>query len=269
MEWLLLGGILGGLVGGISQIFTDVQSVQEFDRTVGEGGYIDTDLANKKKQMDAEYAIAKKQANREADKQDKQTTRGESTLSDNISAQTAMLNLEQAMSGLSLNTSETELGQSYGASLASMSSNGTRSSSLNQAVEMQAALSTAQIESQKEAGRNSYDFSLKNIIDSMANGVFDIQTSRDDTNYLRNSYEAGGAAYESYQANLTYLNDQAKLEKRRLADSFKDWQDNTGLRYLNAIFNGATTGFNATTKVLATGDDFGWWNISNYNPGGK
>jgi len=261
--WAIIGLIGGGLVGLLSQDAADRQWNREAQRAIDAAGEEKTRQLN---YLDESFELSKKKAGREADRQDLQTTVSESLAAGSLATQMESLSLNQVAFGENLNAAEMNAGASYGSDLASLAASGTRSGtgSMAEAVDMQAAVNAAQLESQKESGRKGSELDLSGVLNNLSSTNFGLQQSRDDAAQLRADYEEGGLAYKDYQLQRKKTEEgyDAEIKQMRLQKEDYNSFSNVNARWFSSLFHGATTGAGLTYNVAATGREEGWWNLA-------
>lgn len=264
MGFLIYLAILGGAAMGItSQEMADEDYNAEGQVTLEQ---IEEEKTRQLNYLDESFGLSKEKAGREADRQDLQTTVSESLASGSLATQMETLSLNQVAFGENLNAAEMNAGASYGSDLASLAASGTRSGtgSMADAVDMQAAVNAAQIESQKESGRKGAELDLSGVLNNLASTNFGLRQSRDDAAQLRADYEEGGLAYRDYMLARKKTEEGYDAESARIQGQLDRYNDNEHrtLRLLGSMFRGATTGASLAYNVATTGREEGWWNLS-------
>lgn len=264
MGFLIYLAILGGAAMGLaSQDMADEDYNAEGQATLEQ---IKEEKTRQLNYLDESFELSKEKAGREADRQDLQTTVSESLASGSLAGQMKSLSLNQAVFGENLNAAEMNAGASYGNNLASLAASGTRSGtgSMADAVDMQAAVNAAQIESQKESGRKGAELDLSGVLNNLASTNFGLQQSRDDAAQLRADYEEGGLAYRDYMLARKRTEEGYDAESARIQGQLDRYNDNghRALRLFGSMFHGATTGASLAYNVATTGREEGWWNLS-------
>ena len=259
----IIGLIGGGLVGLLSQDAADRQWNREAQQAIEDAGNEKTRQLN---YLDESWELSKEKAGREADRQDLQTTVSESLAAGSLATQMESLSLHQVAFGENLNAAEMNAGASYGSDLASLAASGTRSGtgSMAAAVDMQAAVNAAQLESQKESGRKGSELDLSGILNNLSSTNFGLQQSRDVAAQLRADYEEGGLAYKDYQLQRKKTEEGYDAEISRLERQKEEFNsfDSVNSRWFSSLFHGATTGASLAYNVAATGREEGWWNLA-------
>lgn len=218
--------------------------------------------------MDLNFEINKKDALKNADNSDIQTTMQEGLVSEDFNNNLDALRLGQESDALGWNMQAIQNEMSEGDALSSMAISGTRGSSMNDAVEMQSSLNSQQLQLQEDTQRKGQDIQLASLLNNLANNTFNMQMSRNNAMDLRMAYDDGsvygkaGDQYNLYTKNRA-LQEKAYLDQiddlKRQRDDTRNWWKNT-LGAIGAGFTGATTGANVGGKV----DQFNY----NLNGGG-
>ena len=241
MIGLIIGAAVGAVAGGISALSSTNTQDKALQRQI-QNEKIKALLAVNS--LDQEFAIAKDEANKSADKSDAQQDLNEGFLSADINNELEILQANEEAQGLSNNTQAMSIGQSTGDSLSQMAASGTRNSSQAQAVEMQETVNNAQLEASEKQARANDDYSLYKLLNSLSENTADIQTARTDALDLRQSYEVGGNQYKTYQNNrnntlINYYMDINELQTQRSQLLNKG---NIALSTATSAFNGAASG---------------------------
>lgn len=240
------------------------------------------------------FEVEKAEANRSADRSDKQMDFSERALSDSFNTQIGQLQINQMLNGLAYNAQSVSMGQQKGSELAAMAGNGTRAgSSLSQAVEMEGAMNAYSMQMQQNAQRQGDKLGINQALRGVQSSMFDIGNARNDADYLRGQYEQGGNKYalmenqlgnflsnynlganqtnESFLRNLENLNNMYNQEKTNMANYYTrarenaeyDYSkftsdENTNMRFMKGMFNTGTAVNN-----------FAWQSYSNVKYFGK
>lgn len=268
MEWSLILGIALAAVGGITGAW---DALRDADRT-------DDELKEKQKDIQEEYELNKKilddnfqkskdeaenraeGVRREADINDKGLNLSERSLSQTTNTGISDLQNQQKQDALDWNIYAINAGKEKGGALAQLGTNGTRAgSSLSDAVELDAALNSQQLQTQQDNKRAGYDNFLGNLLMNYTQGNFSIYQGRQNNIYQRGQadrlegmYQEGGAEWNSYQLQL----DKLKLES-----------DNAWNQLDRARHNNAKDKWWNFASSLLTGGKAGWstgTDIGNY-----
>lgn len=187
--------------------------------------------------MDLEFEQDKKAAIKSADRSDQLSTMNEGTVSNQHNNAIEQLSLQQIADAYSFNYMAENSAAQTGNALAAQAGSGTRTSSVMDAVDMQAAQSAQQLQLTENQQRAGYDANLNGILSALAQNRFQIQANRTDALDLRTSYDVGGDQYEIYQK-------QRALQEKAYNDLIQDIgyqiEDNTGwkagLKTLGRLF---------------------------------
>lgn len=187
--------------------------------------------------MDLEFEQDKKAAIKSADRSDQLSTMNEGTVSNQHNNAIEQLSLQQIADAYSFNYMAENSAAQTGNALAAQAGSGTRTSSVMDAVDMQAAQSAQQLQLTEDQQRAGYDANLNGILSALAQNRFQIQANRTDALDLRTSYDVGGDQYEIYQK-------QRALQEKAYNDLIQDIgyqiEDNTGwkagLKTLGRLF---------------------------------
>lgn len=187
--------------------------------------------------MDLEFEQDKKAAIKSADRSDQLSTMNEGTVSNQHNNAIEQLSLQQIADAYSFNYMAENSAAQTGNALTAQAGSGTRTSSVMDAVDMQAAQSAQQLQLTEDQQRAGYDANLNGILSALAQNRFQIQANRTDALDLRTSYDVGGDQYEIYQK-------QRALQEKAYNDLIQDIgyqiEDNTGwkagLKTLGRLF---------------------------------
>lgn len=187
--------------------------------------------------MDLEFEQDKKAAIKSADRSDQLSTMNEGTVSNQHNNAIEQLSLQQIADAYSFNYMAENSAAQTGNALTAQAGSGTRTSSVMDAVDMQAAQSAQQLQLTEDQQRAGYDSNLNGILSALAQNRFQIQANRTDALDLRTSYDVGGDQYEIYQK-------QRALQEKAYNDLIQDIgyqiEDNTGwkagLKTLGRLF---------------------------------
>ena len=149
--------------------------------------------------MDMQWEESVTKANQQADAEDKAVTLEEAVLGDNVNAEIANVQAAETDSTYSYNNAAASIGQSQGEANAAAAASGTRSSSVLQAAQTNAAAQQTQLQAEEDAERKSQDLSLQSALNSAAAETGQLQTKRDDAAQTRADYAVGGQQYNIYQ----------------------------------------------------------------------
>ena len=156
--------------------------------------------------------------------------------------------LGQASDAIEWNNASMQIASQTGTSYAGLAASGVRAgSSLSDAVLMESATNEAQLQFAQDAKRRSDDNNLASVLNNLAGQKYNIyqnrvgaDITRDDAQYLRNSYLEGGHNWNLYQNNKAQLNLKYDYE----IDQHTGW---------NKALNAAGAFFGFGSKALQTG----------------
>lgn len=168
--------------------------------------------------LDLQFDIDQKNALHEADKLDTTTNFKENDLSNSFNTELDNLINQQEAEAFGWNVQAMQNGVQTGSELANLANSGIRSgSSLSNAVEMESAVNSAQLQLQEDSARKSESNMLGNLFNGLGSGQFDIWNNRDNADYTRSSWNEGGDQWNLYQkrranTELTYDQKLAQLD---------------------------------------------------------
>lgn len=206
--------------------------------------------------LDLQFKEAKDAANKSADRSDLNSDMNENTVSNQTNAAIEQLSLQQIADAYSFNYAAEQSSAETGNALSAQAVSGTRTSSVMDAVDMQAAQSAQQLQLAEDQARAGYDANLDGILAALAQNRFQIQNNRTDAIDLRASYEKGGNQYEIYSANrgMTEKAYNNKLQDIGMElDDYSGWKNS--LRAIGRLFGvkNAGTGYQLGQNIA----DFG------------
>lgn len=269
MGTLIVGGVLA-LVGGAISIYSgwkkskeqqaelQRQKQQEQERT-------DRQLAI----MDAEYDVAKKNANKNADRADSDATLGEDTLSHAYTNAIRDLSVTQEGYGLQNQQQQIASGMQTADAETMLAQSGIRSgSSGTDAIAQQEDMNARSMEYTQKAQNRQSEATLWNAYDTLDNGLDDLQNTRTDAKDLRDSYNPGGDQYNLYQLNR----DNVVQGGNATAANYDVGIKNAKYGVWDAVtdgFSGARTGYSVGTSVSSFATNWGAGGFSNAFTGGN
>lgn len=274
----LIAGIIGAVVGGVVGV---VNTIIDSNNAMADAQNQEDALAaqhkDRKDLLDLEFANAKAEAERNADKADAQADLqdqgldiSERAISDDYNNQIDAIQVQQESNLFSWNTALMQAGASEGASLANAAASGVRAgSTMSQAIEMESAVNSAALQQQQDTARQSINNNLDTLFNSLnqnqfsiMSGRIDADNTRDDAAYLRNSYKEGGNNYKIYQQNLKSLNTNYELSYNELERQKQKISSSMGWNTVAALLSGGASGFATGSKI---GSSIQNW--SGYNGG--
>ncbi len=256
MEFALIAGIIGAAVGAASGLIgtlTDDYRARERDQE--RLNQIEEDYSLATKEAELKYKQAEDEARRNAEKAkvqadliDQSAELNERTLSSDVNSAIDDLYLSQAADTYSWNNAAMQAASSTGASYAALGASGVRAgSSLSEAVLMESATNSAQLQFSQDAKRRQDSNNLSKVLSSLAGGIMDIRQNRIGADWTRGeadtlikSFSQGGSNYNLYQNQLNQLKasrDHSKTEVNR------DWEEHAGWNsFWNAFISMHTMG---------------------------
>lgn len=255
------------LVGAGANLFGYARDVQkandEYGRQIAEQERL---KAQQLKDLDLEFEIASNKAKKNADRQDKGLTLEEMFTSDGLNGQFDALRLGQEGNVLDWNIQAMQNDQQKGQELSAMAASGTRSSSMADAVEMEASVNSQALQLQEDQTRAQNKIQLANLFGNLGEAVNSISLGREDAMDLRTSYDEGGDNWRLYQNERQNTIDNFNSNINQLQRGQRDLNKNAWKGGLKALFGGASSGF----QVGAGLQDFASkWSAPSFNTVGK
>jgi hypothetical protein len=239
-----------------------VGDVQAMDSLGDYEDFINQQYALNLDKVNTEYAAAKEaaeksaaQANKQADITDVAQDVKETALSQDFNATIDNLYLNQKQNVLEWNAQAMNAGRSEGAALAGLAGSGIRAgSSLSEAIEMESAVNSQQLQFSQDATRKTQDNQLGMLLTNLAGNKVDIYGNRVGADVTRanaldlvNSYAEGGSNYNLYKNQLATLKNQYDYNMKQIdneRDKHSGW---------NAFWNGVSSFFTMGAAGAKTG----------------
>lgn len=260
--------IVGLISGSVNAAASHLEDSDEWNRLEAKKRRAEKAYNANKKKAEDDFLQAQTEAERnakkgeeEADLVDLGADITETAVGNDFNAAIDDLYLSQASDTWSWNNAAMQAGSSAGASYAALAGSGVRAGgSLSDAVLMESSLNSAQLQFSQDAKRRSDNNNLGSVLNQLAGNRFNIyqnrysaDVTRDDANWLRNSYLEGGLNYNLYQDNLDIM----RIDFENTTNKLKDYQDeidkNRNAKAWTAFFGGASkgasVGYNAGNAV--------------------
>ena len=275
----LASGTLTGVLGAKAATSEYDKEVEDLERKQREYLIDDTDdytseiedelnlldLTFEEKKKDAEHSADLKDI--EADRTDSLATQTETAANNDFANQFDLLNLSWQQDALNFNNANMQIGQSTGNALSTAAASGTRTSSMNDAIALEAANNEAQLQLQEDTTRANNNYQVTSLLNSLSNSKNSVQQNRWNALDLRNAadytrwqYGEGGTEYNIYKANRdktvsdaerTYNEYQAELD-------YYGTKSNRRNAMWSGFFSGFSGGFNTGKDITSLfGDIFG------------
>ena len=252
MFWtsLAIGAVAGLISGGInaglnnSQIDDDIAYLEaqmdEIDAKKKDIVALRKEAGNKYQEdidyLELQYNIQKDEDLKTANRQDAQTTRDEATASLQANQALGELGAQQRADAMALNNQRMSNDAQTGAALSSMAASGARTSSMGDAVDMNAQVNQDAYNLTKEQQRMLQSYQLNSTLLGISNANAGIQDARNAANDIRGRYEKDGSAYrllraqsnnrfQDYSRSMAALNRQDDEYDRYITD-FKTQKEN-------------------------------------------
>ena len=247
------------ITGGITSVFSNQDAIDSLEDQLK---YIEQLYTLKKQEADLSFANAKETAEKnaaiaqkQADIKDIGEDVKEGATSFDFNAAIDNLYLSQLEDSMTWNAQQRSIGQSEGASLASLAGSGIRAgSSLSQAVEMEAAANEAQLQFSQDAKRSTDDNNLGNLLYNLAGTKVDIYGNRVEADVTRqqatdlyNSYQVGGYNYNLYQNQLQQMQTSYNADVNKIKDQIDERSGFWG--GVKAFFGGFNSGYSSATNL--------------------
>lgn len=212
---------------------------------------LQAEKAAKLQEMDAIFDINQKDAFKNADRSDAETTLNEGLVALDFNNQLGQLGLQQEAEAFSWNRELQAIGAQKGEGLAAMAQSGTRTSSASDAVDMQAAQNAAQLQLEEDTQRRSDTYAIGSLLNGLQNNIFNLQSNRTDALDLRTSWSEGGDQFNLFQLQRKNTADAYDRSIEAVQDAIDDTR-NIGKNIwgtISAGFGGAMQGMDTYAKV--------------------
>lgn len=163
------------------------------------------------------FETNKKEAYHNAAVSDQKETFNEWLYSNELNSQLNILNQNQKLMANNYNQASIGIGQNTGNALSAAAASGTRTSSMNTAIDLENAANFQQLQLSQDADRAGLANSYQSLTLQGAARNFNIQQTRDANNYLRASYVEGGSNYNLYKNALADLQSNYDLARNQMA----------------------------------------------------
>lgn len=199
-------------------------------------------------EMERQFKAQQKEAFKQADRADAQTTQNEAFVSADFNNQLGQISLGEQALAESWNSDAQAIASNKGNELSELASSGVRNASVNDAIEMESAQNAAQLQLAEDQARMQDKYQLQSLFNGLQDNIFQMQTARDGANDLRGSWSKGGNNYETYmnQRNRTMYNywRQAQEIKSAISDTFFSASNfgKNALSFIGAGVSGAQQG---------------------------
>lgn len=217
----------------------------------------------KTEQLELDFEIAKKQANKNADSQDAYSTMSETSLNRQLNYELDKLSDKQELDTFNYNNILKQNDAAYGQQLEMLGTSNTRNSTVADLVEMENANNSQLLQLQQDSERKDADYSIQNAINFIKENTFNLQQNRNNANDLRASFEVGGDQYREKQQSQEMIDFHYDNMLEDIKNQKESLEKNKFWNGLKAFFGGTTEGFNFAYNSLDIANN---WNTGNaYN----
>lgn len=249
------------VTGGVTSLVNNYEVADQLEDYIK---YLDQLYALDVKDANEKFAAAKAeaeknaaQANKRADISDVGQDITETALSQDFNATIDNLYLGQQQNLLDWNAQAMNAGKSEGATLAGLAGSGIRAgSSLSEAVKMESAVNSQQLQFSQDAARRTESNQLGKILTNLAGTKVDIYGNRVEADTARvnaldlvNSYAEGGSNWNIYNNNLVKMKTSYEYNRNKLQDEIDDRRSFWG--GVKAFFGGAASGYTAGHNITS------------------
>lgn len=247
------------LTGGITSVFANNDAIDALEDQLK---FIDELYKLKTKEAELTYNEAKETAEKnaaiaqkQADISDTGEDIKEISTSESFNATIDNLYLSQVEDAMNWNAQARSSGQAQGAGLAALSTSGIRAgSSMAEAVNMEAAANTAQLQFSQDAKRTTNENDLGMLLANLAGTKVDIYGNRVEADITRskaadlyNSYQEGGYNYNLYQNQKKQMYTSWQADRTKLQDQIDERSGFWG--GVKAFFGGFNSGYQSATNL--------------------
>ena len=260
---LLISLAVGATTGTINAIGSGQDTKNAIEQAEEQKKRVEEEKRLKTEQLELDFEIAKKQANKNADSQDAYSTMSETSLNRQLNYELDKLSDKQELDTFNYNNILKQNDAAYGQQLEMLGTSNTRNSTVADLVEMENANNSQLLQLQQDSERKDADYSIQNAINFIKENTFNLQQNRNNANDLRASFEVGGDQYREKQQSQEMIDfhydnmlEDINKQKEKLEKN-KFWNG------LKSFFGGTTEGFNFAYNSL---DIANKWNTGNaYN----
>lgn len=238
---LIAGAAIGGALNFTSSLLSRKSQKDALRRQKNQIKELrDTYLQN----LDTQFNIEKAEAQKTAESQNMATDIQEGVISDSFNNEITSLNQQQQAETLAWNIEAQKAGQATGNALSQQAVSGTRNSSVNDAIDQEAALNASQLQMQQDQQRTQDNYALRSAAASLAQANIGVQQARTQADNLVNGYEAGGNQYAVYKGSRDYNEKQYNQKIDEINREMKNlsWGWNTFLNVSASTISGAASG---------------------------
>lgn len=263
------GALIAGIVvaaaaataGVVGSIIDDKRARESAAR---QKEYIEEMYKINKARAKEEFEAAKEQAERnaarteqQADLTDESLNVTEQGLSGDFNSAIDQLYLSEEADAMNWNLQSMQAGSAEGSAYSNLAASGVRAgSSLSDAVLMESATNSSQLQFSQDVKRRSDDNNLASVLNNLAGNKWNIQQNRigadimrEDADYLRKSYLEGGHNWNLYQNQLKSLKTTTNYQATELDyeyDYHSGWNAfaNSMIAFHTMGAKGFSTGYN-------------------------
>lgn len=260
---LLISLAVGVTKGTIDAIGSGQDTKNAIEQAEEQKKRVEEEKRLKTEQLELDFEIAKKQANKNADSQDAYSTMSETSLNRQLNYELDKLSDKQELDTFNYNNILKQNDAAYGQQLEMLGTSNTRNSTVADLVEMENANNSQLLQLQQDSERKDADYSIQNAINFIKENTFNLQQNRNNANDLRASFEVGGDQYREKQQSQEMIDfhydnmlEDINKQKEKLEKN-KFWNG------LKSFFGGTAEGFNFAYNSLDIANN---WNTGNaYN----
>lgn len=206
--------------------------------------------------MDTQFQQAKEEAIKDADRSDAMSDVNEVYSAEEANNALEQLGLKQIADSYNFNYMAEQNAAQTGNELASAAASGVRGSSLQTAIDLEAAQNAQQLQLTEDQTRAKDEANLNSILNALSQNRFQIQFNRTDAYDLRHSYDEGGYNHKMYMLNRGL---QENAYNNRIGDlqlQLEDYMDPTKntLRLFRAFMGGQDA--NSAQNIVGAIQDF-------------
>lgn len=260
---LLISLAVGATTGTINAIGSGQDTKNAIEKAEEQKKRVEEEKRLKTEQLELDYEIAKKQANKNADSQDAYSTMSETSLNRQLNYELDRLSDKQQLDTFNYNNILKQNDAAYGQQLEMLGTSNTRNSTVADLVEMENANNSQLLQLQQDSERKDTDYSIQNAINFIKENTFNLQQNRNNANDLRASFEVGGDQYRQKQKSQEMIDFHYGNMLEDINNQKEYLEKNKFWNGLKSFFGGTTEGFNFAYNSL---DIANKWNTGNaYN----
>lgn len=214
-------------------------------------------------ELDLDFSIAAKEAQKEADYRDKAANINEAAATNDINNSWKQLQLQQKGEANKWNNDLMNMSSQEGDALAAVAGSGTRTSSVQQAVDMQAAVNAQNLQIEQDLTRTGDNIGMGNIMAGVAKTVNQLQYNRMQANDIRQTYNEGGDKWQQYNMRRSNTEKGYNYNIEGIQNELDYAKKHAWEGYLTSFFTGGKSGYDLGSSIGKYKEN--WGNNSSFS----